>query len=60
MLTTDTGTTYGGLFTARVNSLGEIPPDSEMGDIILADQLPHNLTYSAIQFQKAQQVVGVL
>lgn len=39
----------GMLFYARVQVCGEIPPESEIGEIRLSDSLPENLTYPEIQ-----------
>lgn len=42
-------TTYGMLFFANIKTLGDLPPETEMTKIILADTLPKELTYPAIQ-----------
>ncbi len=45
----DGTTTYGMLYYAAVQTLGELPPEMEIGEITVADQLPENLTYPLIQ-----------
>lgn len=40
---------YGMLFFAKINTLGDLPAGSEIGEISLCDVLPHNLTYPEIQ-----------
>lgn len=40
---------YGMLFTAEVKTLGELPEDMEMAEIIFCDKLPDKLTYPLIQ-----------
>ncbi len=42
---------YGMLFFAKINSLGVLSDDSEIGEIKLSDVLPENLTYPEIQPQ---------
>ncbi|HBL84395.1 MAG: DNA mismatch repair protein MutT [Clostridiales bacterium GWF2_38_85] len=42
-------TTYGMLFFADVKTLGELPPEMEIGEIMLSDTLPKELTYPEIQ-----------
>lgn len=45
------------LFFAKINSLGVLSDDSEIGEIKLSDVLPENLTYPEIQphlFEKVQ------
>lgn len=44
----DEGTSYGQLFYAVINELGELP-DMEISKIELFDKLPSNLTYRQIQ-----------
>jgi len=50
--------TYGKLFFAEVYALGELPKETEIKEIILADTLPEKLTYPAIQphlFEKVRE-----
>lgn len=50
---------YGLLCLAEVTSLGELPPESEIGEVGLFDTLPESLTYPAIQpylFEKAEKL----
>ncbi len=42
-------TSYGKLFFANIKSLGDLPPEMEIGEIMLSNNLPHNLTYPEIQ-----------
>jgi 8-oxo-dGTP diphosphatase len=48
-VTRDGVKTYGKLFFAEVNALGELPKEMEIKEIIVADNLPEKLTYPAIQ-----------
>lgn len=41
--------TYGMLFTAEVKTLGKLPEDMEMAEIIFCDTLPDKLTHPLIQ-----------
>lgn len=41
--------TYGMLYSASVQTLGELPPEMEIGEIMVSDRLPENLTYPHIQ-----------
>lgn len=45
----DDGISYGMLYFADVRTLGELPPEMEIGEIIQTDALPENLTYPLIQ-----------
>lgn len=57
-VTIDGVTTCGMLFWADVKTLGPIPAELEMEEIMLADMLPENLTYPDIQpavFARAQE-----
>lgn len=47
-VTKDGNTTYGKLFFAEIHSLGELPKEMEIGEIIFTDTLPEKLTYPAI------------
>lgn len=40
---------YGGLYYSEVKEIGQIPPDSEIGEIIFMKGLPSDLTYPSIQ-----------
>lgn len=54
----ESGTSFGMLFLADVQKLGELPRNMEIGEITLADELPESLTYAAIQphlFAKAAE-----
>ncbi len=42
-------TTYGMLYYADVQTLGELPPEMEIGEIMVSHELPENLTYPQIQ-----------
>ena len=42
-------TTYGMLYYADVQELGELPPEMEIGEIMTSGRLPENLTYPLIQ-----------
>ncbi|MBO7251948.1 MAG: NUDIX domain-containing protein [Oscillospiraceae bacterium] len=48
-VTTESQTTYGMLFFSRIRELGAIPADFEIGEILLAHQLPPEQTYPQIQ-----------
>lgn len=55
----DGGITYGMLCFAEVKTLGELPPETEIGEIKLFDTLPDELTYPAIQpylFEKVKEL----
>ena len=41
--------TYGMLYFADVQTLGELPPEMEIGEITVSKKLPENLTYPFIQ-----------
>ena len=41
--------TYGMLYFADVQTLGELPSEMEIGEITVSKQLPENLTYPFIQ-----------
>ena len=48
---------YGMLYYAEITELGQLPDESEIGEICLCDTLPDQLTYPQIQpflFQKVQ------
>ncbi|MGN1346466.1 MAG: NUDIX domain-containing protein [Eubacteriales bacterium] len=45
----DDAVTYGMLYFADVHTLGTLPPEMEIGEIMFADNLPDKLTYSLIQ-----------
>lgn len=45
----ENGITWGMLYLARIEELGELPADSEIGEVGLFDRLPDELTYPAIQ-----------
>ena len=58
-VTKDGQTTYGKLFFAEITEIGDLPPEMEIGEIILTDGLPLNLTYPDIQphlFKRASQM----
>ncbi len=42
-------TTLGGFFYAEVEQLGNLPKEMEIGEIMLAEELPEPVTYPAIQ-----------
>lgn len=42
-------TTHGMLYYADVQTLGELPPEMEIGEIMVSDELPENLTYPQLQ-----------
>lgn len=53
---------YGQLFLAQVNELGELP-ESEIVEIKLVNDLPENLTYPEIQphlYKKVSNYIGLL
>lgn len=45
----ENGITWGMLYLARIEELGELPPDSEIGEVGFFDRMPDELTYPAIQ-----------
>ena len=45
---TDSGLSYGQVFFADVETIGELPPESEMAEVRLFSDLPENLTYPQI------------
>lgn len=47
---------YGMFFTAEVKTLGKLPHDMEMAEIIFSDTLPEKLTYPLIQPQLFEKV----
>ncbi len=49
--------TYGMLCYAKVKTLGELPPEMEIGEIKLFDTLPDELTYPAIQSYLFEKVI---
>ncbi len=54
----DNAVTYGMLYLADVRVLGELPPEMEIGEIVVTDKLPENLTYPLIQpdlYEKATE-----
>ena len=53
-------TSYGGLYLARVKSLGGLDSDVEIGTVALFDCLPGDLTYPEIQPQLHKEVCGRL
>lgn len=48
-ITIDGNTRYGMLFYSRVRSLGILPLEMEIGEIMLSDTMPRDLTYPDIQ-----------
>lgn len=48
-VTKEDETTYGMLCFTDVKTLGELPPKMEIGEIMMSNNLPYNLTYPAIQ-----------
>lgn len=46
---TDDEITYGMLYYADIRTLGELPPEMEIGELMTSDSLPENLTYPLIQ-----------
>ncbi len=46
---TDNTVTYGMLYYADVQKLGKLPPEMEIGEIMVTNELPENLTYPLIQ-----------
>ena len=53
-------TDYGMLYFAKIKSLGNLPEDSEIGEISLMDTLPKALTYPEIQPFLYEKVQGWL
>ncbi len=54
----DGAVTYGMLYFAEVRALGELPPEMEIGEIMISKKLPENLTYPLIQpklYEKATE-----
>jgi 8-oxo-dGTP diphosphatase len=52
---------YGRLYFAEVRTMGEIPAGSEIAEVILADELPENLTWYRIQphlFRKVKMILA--
>ena len=50
--------TYGMLYFADVQTLGELPPEMEIGEVTVSYRLPENLTYPLIQpalYEKTQE-----
>lgn len=45
----ESGESFGMLFFARIHSKGDLPQDSEIGEIRLFDEMPGKLTYPEIQ-----------
>ena len=41
--------TYGMLFFAEIRAFDQIPPEYEIAEIVLCDNMPENLTYPQIQ-----------
>ena len=41
--------TYGMLFYAEIRAFDQIPPEYEIAEIVLCDNIPENLTYPQIQ-----------
>ena len=59
-VTRETEITYGLLCFANIQSLGELPPEMEIGEIKQFDTLPKELTYPAIQpylFERVNQMI---
>ncbi|MDC7223342.1 MAG: NUDIX domain-containing protein [Spirochaetales bacterium] len=53
---------FGRLYLARVESLGDLP-DSEIGETILLEELPENMTYGEIQpllFERGELALAAL
>lgn len=51
-------TAFGRLYYADIQSIGDIPDISEIGEVILSDTLPENLTHPYIQpylFKRVQE-----
>ena len=40
---------YGKLYLADITEIGDVPSDSEIGEVTFADTLPENLTHPVIQ-----------
>lgn len=40
---------YGKLYLADVSEIGDVPSDSEIGEVTFSERLPDNLTHPAIQ-----------
>ena len=56
----DGAVSYGMLYFADVRTLGELPPEMEIGEIMVSDNLPENLTYPLIQpalYEKTMQLL---
>ena len=45
----ENGITWGMLYLARIEEMGELPPDSEIREVGFFDRMPDELTYPAIQ-----------
>lgn len=61
-VTKDEQTTYGMLFFADVKTLGNLPPEMEIGEIMLSDILPKKLTYPEIQpylFERVRNIKDI-
>lgn len=57
-VTMDGETGFGRLYYAEITEIGDIPDMSEIGEVILSDTLPVNLTHPFIQpklFEKVQE-----
>jgi 8-oxo-dGTP diphosphatase len=55
-------TGFGRLYFAEIYEIGELPDTSEIGEVILSDKLPENLTYPLIQpylFDKVLEFLDV-
>ena len=53
----DGHTGYGRLYFAEVSQFGQLSPESEIGEIIVAEELPENLTYPDIQPLLLERVI---
>ena len=56
----DGSTGYGRLFYADISKISAIPDTSEIGEIVMMDTLPDNLTYPDIQPRLFNKVVEYL
>ena len=59
-VTRDGSTSYGMLFFGEIAALEELPRDSEIGQIVLMDTLPEELTYPEIQPHLYEKVRDLL
>ena len=54
-------TAFGRLYFADIEIIGDIPDKSEIGEVIISDTLPENLTHPYIQphlFKRVQEYLG--